>query len=133
MSSSTPIASNSVPDDTRAAVPGGRPGSGRFALTSLGLLRGASGDPAGDVCRVPTAAADQHGGEGVLEGQPAEVEAGCILGDAAVLAGPAVVAEDGKVDPVEDLAEAGRPDDVGDVEHGAVGQDRQAVADVVDP
>jgi len=84
--------------------------SGRLALTSIcpgrGAARGPCGDPAGDVLRVAAAPADQHGREGVLEGQATEEEAGGVVADAAVLRRPAVLAEHGQVHPAEDLLEA---------------------------
>ncbi len=75
---------------------------------------------------------NEHRRERVLEGQPAEVEPGDVVHDPAVLAGPAVLAEDRQVDPLERLPEAGRPDHRGGVDGGAVGKQRHAVPDTDD-
>ena len=90
---------------------------------------GAGGDVRRDPLRVPARAADQHRREGGLEQQPDVVQTGRVLDDAAVAPGIAVVAGDVRPHQAELLPEAGAPDDVGDVEHGAVVEDRAAVVD----
>ena len=64
----------------------------------------------------------------VLEEQADEVEAGLLADDAALVPQLPVRVEDRQVDPAELPPEAGAPDDVRDVEHAAVLEERQAVA-----
>ena len=73
-----------------------------------------------DVSRIPSYPREQHRAERVLKRQSAEEETGSFWHHAAPLPRPAVGVEDRQVDPVEYLAKAGAPHDVGDVEHPAL-------------
>ena len=79
------------------------------------------GDPAGDVrsaSRPAPASSIELNAYWKL--RPQKNRPAASVADAAHLARPAVVTEDGQVDPVEDLPEAGRPHDVDDLARRAV-------------
>src|SRR5687767_12687018 len=64
-------------------------------------VSGPSVNAIGNVGSITPDAAEQWRGERTHEGQPHEVQSGHAWHDAALLHGPAVLAEDGKIDPIQ--------------------------------
>jgi len=86
-----------------------------------------------DVLGIATDAGEDVRRDRVLEDQADEVEPRLGLDDAALVPRLPVLVEDREVDPREVLPEARAPDDVRDVEHPVVVQERQAVSQPDDP